>query len=123
MNDGSGSSGSPITDEPGNIEDDIGARDPKRRRALSPEEEAKTKDLTALTELKQRYGKWILILMGLQLAVVNLVFLLYAWLGFDFKPPEKIVQIWLVATFVQIVSVVVVITRSLFPNEKHGKHK
>jgi hypothetical protein len=51
---------------------------------------------------------------------VNLVFLLYAWLGFDFKPPEKIVEVWLLATFVQIVSVVVVITRSLFPPEKNS---
>lgn len=59
--------------------------------------------------------------MGAQLAVVNAGFLLYAWLGYDFKPPENIVQVWLVATFVQIVSVVVVITKSLFPGEKHQK--
>jgi hypothetical protein len=113
--------GSPVTDDPGNIADDIGAKDARQRKELSPEEHAKTKDLEALTELKKRYGKWILILMGGQLAVVNLVFLLYAWLGYDFKPPDGIVQVWLVATFVQIVSVVVVITKSLFPPDKHHK--
>lgn len=118
MTDDPDTSGSPVVDSPGNIADDIGVRDAKRRKELSPEEEAKTKDLEALTELKQRYGKWILILMGAQLAVVNAGFLLYAWLGYDFKPPDNIVQVWLVATFVQIVSVVVVITKSLFPGEK-----
>lgn len=107
-------------DDPERIPGDIGARDVKRRKELSPEEEAKAKDLVALTELKERYGKWILILMAAQLAVVNAVFLLYAWLGFDFKPPDGIVQVWLVATFVQIVSVVVVITRSLFPGDSGG---
>lgn len=118
MADRSDTSGTPVVDNPGTIADDIGARDAKRRKELSPEEEAKTKDLKALTELKQRYGKWILILMGAQLAVVNAGFLLYAWQGYEFRPPEKIVQVWLVATFVQIVSVVVVITKSLFPSEK-----
>lgn len=121
MSEGDDTVGSPVVDSPGNIADDIGATDAKRRRELSPEEEAKTKDLEALTELKQRYEKWILILMGAQLAVVNAGFLLYAWLGYDFRPPENIVQVWLVATFVQIVSVVVVITKSLFPGEKNGK--
>jgi hypothetical protein len=121
MVDGLDTLGSPIVDSPGSIADDIGAKDAKRRKELSPEEEAKTKDLEALTELKQRYGKWILILMGAQLAVVNAGFLLYAGLGYDFKPPENIVQVWLVATFVQIVSVVVVITKSLFPGEKSQK--
>jgi hypothetical protein len=115
------SSGSPTEDAPGNIAEDIGAKDPRQRKELSPQEQAKTKDLEALTELKQRYGKWILILMGGQLAVVNLVFFIYAWQGYDFKPPEDIVQVWLLATFVQIVSVVVVITKSLFPTEKQGK--
>jgi hypothetical protein len=107
-----------LDDDPENIPSDIGATNVKVRKELSPEQEAKTKDLVALTKLKERYGKWILILMAAQLGVVNALFLLYAWLGYDFKPPEGIVQVWLVATFVQIVSVVVVITKSLFPSEK-----
>jgi hypothetical protein len=56
--------------------------------------------------------------MGLQLIVVNAVFVIYADHGYHWQPPEGVVQIWLTATFVQIVSVVVVITRSLFPGER-----
>src|SRR5262249_34874324 len=107
----------PLNDGPETIASVIGATDLKVRKELSPEEEAKTKDLEALTKLKERYGKWILILMGAQLLVVNMVFVIYAGLGYGFKPPDSIVQLWLGATFAQIVSVVVVITKSLFPPE------
>jgi hypothetical protein len=50
--------------------------------------------------------------------VVNAGFMIYSWKGFDWAPPDGVVQVWLTATFVQIVSVVVVITKSLFPGEK-----
>jgi hypothetical protein len=56
--------------------------------------------------------------MGLQLIVVNAVFVIYADDGYHWQPPDGVVQVWLTATFGQIVSVVVVITRSLFPAEK-----
>ncbi len=53
-----------------------------------------------------------------QLIVVNAGFMIYSWKGFDWAPPDGVVQVWLTATFVQIVSVVVVITKSLFPGGK-----
>ena len=58
-----------------------------------------------------------------QLIVVNAVFLLYAALGYDWAPPAGVVQVWLAATFVQVVSVVVVIARSLFPHEDSGRKR
>jgi succinate dehydrogenase hydrophobic anchor subunit len=75
-------------------------------------------DLEQLIRLKRFYGRWILVTMAAQLIVVNTVFLLYAALGYDWAPPAGVVQVWLAATFVQVVSVVVVIARSLFPGEK-----
>lgn len=83
---------------------------------LSPETRVKLDDLRQLTRLKRIYGFGLLGLMGLQLIVVNVVFALYAWKGYDWHPPDGVVQVWLSATFVQIVSVVYVITRSLFPS-------
>jgi hypothetical protein len=44
------------------------------------------------------------------------VFITYAWVGHDWSVPAGVVQVWLGATFVQIVGVVIVITRSLFPS-------
>ena len=71
----------------------------------------------ASLRLKRSYGKWILILMAAQLGVVNGAFILMAWWGYDWMVPAGIVQVWLAGTFVQIVSIVYVITRSLFPSE------
>jgi hypothetical protein len=101
---------------------DIGLTDLTPVRALPPsrKERLEGDDLEQLIRLKRFYGLGILFLMALQLIVVNAVFVLYAVEGYDWRPPEGVVQIWLTATFVQIVSVVVVITRSLFPNEKNG---
>lgn len=102
----------------GGIELSIGARDLKPRKELSPEERKKkteADDAEQLLHLKRVYGISILLLMAIQLIVVNGIFGVYAALGYDWRPPSGAVQVWLAATFVQIVSVVVVITRSLFP--------
>lgn len=85
----------------------------------SRKEELEGDDLEQLIRLKRFYGRWILVMMGAQLVVVNAGFLLYGWLGYAWAPPDGVVQVWLTATFVQIVSVVVVITKSLFPPEKY----
>ncbi len=77
-------------------------------------------DLEQSIKLKRIYGLGILLPMLAQLIVVNAVFVIYAAEGYDWHPPQGVVQVWLTATFVQIVSVVVVITRSLFPGEKNS---
>jgi hypothetical protein len=100
----------------------IGLTDPTPVKALPPsrKERLEGDDLEQSIKLKRFYGLGILLLMGLQLIVVNAVFVVYASKGYDWRPPEGVVQVWLTATFVQIVSVVVVITRSLFPGERPG---
>ncbi len=99
---------------------DIGLTDPTPVKTLPPsrKERLEGDDLEQSIKLKRFYGLGILFLMGLQLIVVNAVFVIYADDGYHWHPPEGVVQVWLTATFVQIVSVVVVITRSLFPGEK-----
>lgn len=98
----------------------IGLTDPTPVKALPPsrKETLEGDDLEQSIKLKRFYGLGILLLMGLQLIVVNAVFVIYAESGYHWHPPQGVVQVWLTATFVQIVSVVVVITRSLFPGEK-----
>lgn len=97
----------------------IGIGDATRVRELPPsrKERLEGDDLEQLIRLKRFYGVGVLCLMGAQLVVVNAGFLLYTALGFDWAPPAGVAQVWLTATFVQIVSVVVVITRSLFPGD------
>lgn len=100
------------------VAEDIGAKDPTPKKNLPSKEEADRRDQMTLTDLKKFYGKWLLIMMAGQLGIVNIAFFVYAWRGYDFAPPDNIVRVWLVATFVEIVSVVVVVTRSLFPPDK-----
>lgn len=60
------------------------------------------------------YAKGLFWVMVLQLAAVDGIFGLYAWLGWDWKVPEGAIQVWVSATFVQVVGVVYVIARELF---------
>jgi hypothetical protein len=100
--------------------DEIGVDESTPLNTLPPSRQEKLEgdDFEQLIRLKRVYGIGILGLMFLQLAVINATFLLYAAMGYDWAPPSKVMQIWLVVTFAQVVSVVVVITRSLFPGEK-----
>lgn len=97
-----------------------GSAKPKPVKELPPERKARLEgdDLEELIKLKRVYGRIVLILMALQLVVVNAGFFFYSWKGYDWQPPDGVVQVWLTATFVQIVSVVVVISKSLFPGLK-----
>jgi hypothetical protein len=72
--------------------------------------------LKDLVLMKRRYGKWMLWIMGAQLLIANGVFITYAWAGWNWAVPGEVVQVWLGATFVQVVGVVLVITKSLFPS-------
>ncbi len=107
----------------GDLLEKIGLSDSTPVNELPPErmERLEGDNLEQLIKLKRFYGISILIMMAVQLVVVNVGFGLYTAIGYDWAPPDRVVQIWLTATFVQIVSVVVVITKSLFPPEKHGR--
>ena len=64
--------------------------------------------------LRRLYAKWLLIAMGAQLAVVDVIFLAYC-VGNDWNVPTSAIDIFMGSTIVQVFSVVVVITRYLFP--------
>jgi hypothetical protein len=69
--------------------------------------------------LRQTYAKWLLIILALELLVVNAMFGLYAGIGEGWNVPEGVIQAWLGATFVQVVGVVTVVTKYLFPRRDH----
>jgi uncharacterized protein YjiS (DUF1127 family) len=64
--------------------------------------------------LREKYAQWLLKIVAADLVLVNGIFVAYAWAGEKWKLPEGVIQIWLGATFVQIVGVVGVVTRYLF---------
>ena len=68
-------------------------------------------------ELKRKYGRLMLFMMAGQLVVADGIFLALIWAGFGWEVSDSVIHVWLVATFVQIVSVVAIIVRSLFSGD------
>jgi hypothetical protein len=65
--------------------------------------------------LKGRYGKWLLVFLAAQLVVADGLMILYSWLGYKWKVPATVMQVWLGATVVQLVGIVYVVVSHLFP--------
>jgi glutathione S-transferase len=65
--------------------------------------------------LRQKYADWIIWLLGAQFVIADAVFVAFAWAGKGWDLPPGVVEVWLAATVVQVVGVVAVVTRHLFP--------
>lgn len=66
--------------------------------------------------LRQSYADWILRILGAQFLIADVVFVAFAWAGRRWDLPPGVIEVWLAATVVQILGVVAVVTRHLFPN-------
>jgi hypothetical protein len=73
------------------------------------------KELEQDRQLKLSYATWLRRLLAGQLAVADIVFVVYAWVGRRWKLEPIVIDIWLGATVVQVVGIVLVVTRHLFP--------
>lgn len=91
---------------------------PERDRAQAIELKRKSAELEH--GLKKTYAMWILVLLGFQLLLSNATFIAFAWAGEGWDVSTSVIQVWLAATVVQVVGVVLVVTRHLFPN-RDGK--
>ena len=65
-------------------------------------------------ELRRAYGDWTFKLLAGQLLVVNLLFALYFFRR-GLNPDPDVFKVFIASTFVEIVGIVLVVTRSLFP--------
>lgn len=65
--------------------------------------------------LREKYASWLLRILAGELGLVNAIFVVYAWAGEGWKLPQGVIEIWLGATLIQVVGVVTVVTRYLFP--------
>ena len=48
--------------------------------------------------------------------IADAVFVVFAWAGRGWELPPGVIEVWLAATVVQVVGVVAIVTRHLFPN-------
>lgn len=82
---------------------------------LDPEEHRKqlnNRDFKAEIKLKKSYGKWFLIILAVQLAVMNLVFIAdgLKWLNFE----ALTLQLYMGGTLTEVFGLVLVVTKYLF---------
>lgn len=94
------------------FEEKIGVRDRAPQPSLPKSGNLKKERFRTVTQLQKFYGVSVLVIMSLQLLIVNGLFAIYAWLGYGWAPPEMVTTFWISATFVEIVGVVTVITKS-----------
>jgi hypothetical protein len=66
--------------------------------------------------LRQKYADWIIWLLGAQFVVADIVFVVFARAGRSWDLPPGVIEVWLAATVVQVVGVVAIVTRHLFPD-------
>ncbi len=84
--------------------------DPKPKEVKDLDREERKRNVT----LGHVVGYGAMALMGVQVITANVVFILYADHN-GWQIPAGAIQAWLVATVVQVIAVVLVITRSLYP--------
>jgi hypothetical protein len=95
------------------------SRSPGLGELIASSSTDRTPDASPRTELnlKRIVGYGALAMMAGQLVVADAVFILYcAGKGWG-KLPEGSMQAWLAATVVQVIAVVLVIARSVFPSD------
>jgi hypothetical protein len=70
--------------------------------------------------LKRTYAYWLLGAVIGQLFAANAVFVAYAWAGKHWDLDAVVIDVWLAATLVQVIGVVTIVTRYLFPRRDIG---
>lgn len=91
---------------------------PQRARQLSeldPFEKLRHRAQGLDIELRKRYAEWVLYGVAAQLLIADLAFFLYAGLGVHWRIATAAIDVWLGATIVQVVGIVGIVTRYLFP--------
>lgn len=71
-------------------------------------------------DLRKTYAQRILLLLFGQFLIADAVFVVFAWAGEGWHLSTAVIDVWLAATVVQVVGIVLVVTRNLFP-DRDGK--
>jgi hypothetical protein len=85
-------------------------------RNQAQEIELKRKFAEQEYDLRRMYARGILWLLGAEMLIANVVFVVFAWAGEEWKLETAVIDVWLGATVVQVVGIVLVVTRHLFPD-------
>jgi hypothetical protein len=85
---------------------------------LTPWEQLRHQDYLQDIILRRTYARWMLLILAGELVFVNALFALYTWKN-EWDVTGRTMEVWLGSTVVQIIGVVYVVTRYLFPRRDH----
>jgi hypothetical protein len=112
----------PSADQPGDVDAYLRSLVDTVRRREQPADGMDRMDLLRergyADRISQRrqYAKWALIGLGSQLGIADVVFVIYGFYR-SWNVPTEVMTSWLGATVVEVIGVVLVITRHLFPED------
>lgn len=66
-------------------------------------------------ELRRNYARSLLVVLAVQIIVADAVFCVFAAVGKHWNLSDGVMQVWLAAAVVEIIGVVAIVTRHLFP--------
>lgn len=107
-------------DSPDSDDSEAPVRDPQPVDNLDSDADLARQDKQQDLGLKILYARAGLIALGVQILIADAAFFLYGDIGVHWKIPASVIDVWLGATVVQVVGVVLVITRYLFPRSGRG---
>jgi hypothetical protein len=92
------------------------ARQARRGEAakVAPLNHLDARNLEQDLSLKRKYADWLLWMMVGQLTIADLGFGIYGFAN-DWDIEPSVIQVWLGATVVEVIGIVLVVTRYLFP--------
>jgi hypothetical protein len=86
--------------------------------AIDEETRLRQEGVKSDQRLKGKYGNWLLYGLAAQIVVVDAVFILYASYGVHWDIGPAVMDMWLAATLVEVIGVVHVVTKHLFPSRE-----
>lgn len=93
----------------------------KAKADKAPDLEELGKEVTVRTAIqnlghRDTYANGVLLAMAVQLLFSNGIFITYAWAGMHWRVPSVVISGYLAAVAIELIGLVFVVTRHLFPN-------
>lgn len=89
-------------------------------KSQAQEIELKRKFAEQEYDLRRTYARGVILLLTGQFLLADAVFVVFAWAGKRWDLSTAVIDVWLAATVIQVVGIVLVVTRNLFP-DRDGK--
>ena len=85
--------------------------------SLDPFDSLRRDHLAQRHALRGEFAKNLKFLLVGQIIVADVVFIIYAWVGVKWRIPPTVISAWLGALVVQVIGVVAIVVKGIFPIE------